>query len=273
MRRGMGFGFIVVVVGVLYLLMQMGILSFARTWMSGAVLWPLLIAAAGVYGLFQTKRRKIPWTSLFLIAFGVLLSLKGTHRFLWLNHIGFWGLLIALLIITAGLSLMFHGGGRFGPIVQIQWDHDDKQSQQGDNAEMVNVAELKARSKKRRTARTDWRLLGDISLGRSPWVLRDMSLWNGLGDVRVNLATAHIEEDTYYIHISGWLGSVRVLVPEDLPVCVDAHVSLGNIVVFGDKHAGTGRSSQFEDPAFASAKRRCYVTIESHLGDVEVVRV
>jgi lia operon protein LiaF len=120
---------------------------------------------------------------------------------------------------------------------------------------------------------SDRRWIGDISVGRNAWTLQDMELWNYIGDVRVNFATAHVEDGTYDVKIGGWIGDVRVLVPSHLSVRVDASVGMGDLTVFNEDSSGTGRRVQFEDPAFSTEKKRIILRIDLKLGDVQVVRV
>ncbi|WAH37785.1 cell wall-active antibiotics response protein LiaF [Alicyclobacillus dauci] len=273
MRRSSLFGIVVVLVGLFYLLLRMQIIPVHTPWTSGSVLWPLLLVVAGLYGLVESRSKRVPWTAIFMILLGVGMSLKGTHLFPFLNVIGFWGLFFGLAIVLFGLSLIFPGRTWFGPIVVNVSNKGGSRSFDSNMSEDLAVStELDRRNRSDRI-QTDWRLIGDLSIGRSPWVLRDMRLWNGIGDVRVNLATAHVEDGTYRLDVRGWIGDIRVLVPEDLPILVEADVSVGNVTIFGDAQTGTGRSVQLEDEMYASAARRCHLILGLRIGDVEVVRV
>lgn len=115
--------------------------------------------------------------------------------------------------------------------------------------------------------------IGDVSLGSQAWVLDDMSVWNGIGDVRMNLATAHLEDRTYKLEVEGWIGDIRILVPSSIPVCVKAEVGLGDITVFENAQSGTSRQVYHEDPAFATSDRRIMLNLRLKIGDIQVVRV
>lgn len=272
MRRGTLFGLVIFLLGILYLLVQMGAVHLNADFLSGPVLWPLLLVVIGLYGMTK-RRRGRSGSSVFLFVYGILLSLKDTRQFPWLNHIGGWSLFFGVVIVIIGISFLLPRRFRFriDPVVVIRGNRRDRTTD--DHADGIEVKHSRRFRQSRRHGGRDWRLIGDLSIGKSPWVLQDMNLWNGIGDIRVNLVNAHIDEGTYTIDVRGWIGEVRVLVPEGLSVCVDADVSVGNVEVFGESHAGTGRSVHLEDLGFAEANRRCVLRIDLNIGDVEVVRV
>lgn len=297
MGRRTAFGFLVLLVGVGYLLQQTGLVHVTAAWLTGPVLWPWLLVLAGVFGLKEFRRGRVPWGAIFSIVLGLLLSFKAAGVLPpWLQHIGGWNLFWALALIFAGLSFMAprRRGRLWWPIV-IDWSKKQQRKESVfTGSDWVDISdtwtERAKRRAKREQRRQEWhsrkfgdaqrhpwrrdhRWIGDISIGRQPWVLRNLDVWNGIGDVRVNLATAHVEDGHYEIEISGIIGDVRVLVPENLPVLVEAEVGIGDIEVFGEKHSGTKRSVLTEDPEYAAGNRRCHITISLRIGDVEVVRV
>lgn len=276
MRRSTLFGLLVVLVGIFYLLTQMGALHVSTTILSGPVLWPLVLALFGLYEISKRKRRP-SGTGAFFFVYGIFLALKDTRLFPWLNHIGGWSLFFGVAIVLFGLSFLMPRRFRFrmSPVIVIERDGKKKRAtweadNQARDADEMSLGRFReGREKNGR----EWRILGDLSIGKSPWVLRDLNLWNGIGDIRVNLVNAHVDDGTHHIDVRGWIGQVRILVPEGLAVVVDADVSVGNVVVFGESHAGTGRKVHFEDVNFAAATRSCVLQIELNIGDVEVVRV
>lgn len=305
MRQSFGAGMAIVIIGLLYLFLKMGFIHLSSNWTSASVLWPLVFVAFGLLALVQHRGRKIPWTTLFIIAYCSLLSMKHTREFNWLNRIGDVSLFFGLLVVGIGLSLALPWNKWFGPMVVIDVNKGRRrrQSEFADQPERekadldVQFADASEETTTSASGTSDgtahayssprsgrrgkvkvkgertWLVIGDLSYGRTPWVLKDMNIWNGIGDVRVNLATAHVEDATHILNIDGWIGDVRVLVPADLPVLVAADVAVGNVSVFGESHSGTGRSMQVEDATFASAVRRCRLDIHLRIGDIEVVRV
>lgn len=297
MGRRAGFGFLILLVGVGYLLQQIGLLHLTLAWLTWPVIWPWLFVLLGLSGLNRFRRRLIPWGSLFFIVLGVLLSLRAAH-FLphWLQGISGWGLFWSMVLIFAGLSFITpRRWGRAWWPVRIEygskrkkWIAEDDDVIDVDGSWQGEASWHQAKEKKgfkgrdrhdtkwrrdRRSWRADHRWIGDLSIGRQPWVLRNLDLWNGIGDIRVNLATAHVEDGQYLVEIGGLIADVRVLVPENLPVLVETEVGIGDINVFGEEHSGTKQSARIEDAAYELASRKCHIIIRLQIGDVEVVRV
>lgn len=299
MGRRTVFGFVVLMAGIGFLLQQTGLLHLKAAWLTGSVIWPWLLVLLGFGGLKEFRRGRIPWGALFFIVLGVLLSLKAAVVLPgWLESIGGWSLFWSLALIFAGLSFITPRrlGQAWWPITIETGGKRSRKPSGSNEDEFVDIEgpwedgddrhrnreRRRAERNERRRARWDWRerpwrtdhrWIGDLSLGRQPWVLRNLDLWNGIGDVRLNLATAHVEDGHYDIEIRGLIGDVRVLVPENLPVLVEAEVGIGDIEVFGEKHSGTKRAASFEDPGYETASRQCHITIALRIGDVEVVRV
>lgn len=308
MGRRTALGFLVLLVGVGYLLQLMGLLHLTAAWLTGPVLWPWLLVLVGLFGLKEVRRGRVPWGAVFFIVLGLLLSFKAAGVLpVGLQRVGGWNLFWALALIFAGLSFIVprRRGRRWWPIF-IDWNSNKPNKDfvfgqadrggQADPAEpdWVDISDTWTQRAKRRAQRghgrhewrekvfgdgrprpwrRDHRWIGDLSIGRQPWVLKNLDLWNGIGDVRVNLATAHVEDGHYDIEIRGIIGDVRVLVPENLPVLVEAEVGVGDIEVFGEKHSGTKRFVSTEDPEYTTGNRQCRIAIYLRIGDVEVVRV
>lgn len=256
MRRGAGLGIIIVAIGVLYLLNATGVIHLTPVWWSWAVLWPLVLVLIGGSGLQDFRRGRIPIWSLFFVVLGLALSARATGFFPALMHIGGWNLFWALLIIFFGLNLLLprRWRGSLVPVVVIRGGKSRHRDSDWSD-------------------RGTWRLIGDLSVGGHPWVLKDMELWNGVGDIRVNLATAHVEDGDYHIDIGGWIGDIRILVPSTLDVAIDAQVSIGDLVLFDEQHSGTGRHVHFEEPGYADSAHRLRISVALKIGDVKIVRV
>lgn len=293
MRRGAGFGIIILGIGIVYLLDQAGVISLTPVWWSGRVLWPLVLVLIGGSGLHEFRRGRIPWGSLFFVVLGLSLSARATGFFPWLNPFTGGGLFWSLLLIFVGLYFLFpkRWRGHFVPVIVVRgkrrdkkgWKHGAASKSKWDFSELDDLTmnlpphgkdrHREHRGTDRHRDRGNWRLIGDLSIGGHPWVLRDMELWNGIGDIRVNLATAHVEDGDYHLDIGGWIGDVRVLVPDTLDVAVDGDVGVGDLEVFGERHAGTGRAMHIEDENYAQSTRRCKIVVRLKIGDVQIVRV
>ncbi len=268
MRKSAGIGVLFVVIGMAYLLTQLGVVSVPGAWLTGAVLWPMVLVVVGCLGLRGVSQH-IPWGSLFFVVLGLIYVVKGTGESPWLNHMGYWPAFASLLIIFFGIRMILPRKFR-----DSGWPFTITVGRTGRTRRRHrNFSRACSRKKFETTQWTDWRLIGDLSVGIQPWVLKDICLSNGIGDIRINLATAHIEDGNYVINIQGFIGDVRIIVPENLDVRVDAKIRIGDIEVFDEAYSGTARSVHMEDPSYESSKRRCHIDVSLTIGDIEVVRV
>lgn len=258
MTRPSFWGFILFVIGALFLCSKLGVVNFPSTVFSAGVIWSLLLALLGLSGL-RHFRRKIPWGSLFLFTLGIGWALQDSGITPILSRISGWDLLWGLMIVFFGLSLIIPG--RWGFRASISLDNEKSQAKYS----KIYKAKAKERGIKH--------FIGDLNLGKQPWELRNMDIWHGIGDVRVNLTTAHTEDGEYRVAVGGLIGDVRILVPEDVAVSVDAVLTVGDIDVLGDHHSGTKQRVQFTDVGFATAAKRIYLDVDWKIGDVQIVRV
>jgi predicted membrane protein len=78
------------------------------------------------------------------------------------------------------------------------------------------------------------KLLGSIERDGA-WTLRDQEYWVGVGDVRLDLANAEIPPGETMIRIFGFVGSVKVIIPEGIGVHVVSTAVLTAAKVLGQQ--------------------------------------
>ncbi|WP_444684391.1 cell wall-active antibiotics response protein LiaF [Alkalicoccus luteus] len=115
--------------------------------------------------------------------------------------------------------------------------------------------------------------LGDMSIGRQPWEPADRRLQMGVGSVEIDFSKAILHEGDNVMHISCGVGSVEIQVPEGMAISVRGAVKLGEITIFHDSQAGSGRTVSFVSEGFQEAERRLVLHVAVGLGDLEVIQV
>jgi|GEM_PF-5354932 len=289
MRRPSVLGIVIVTIGVLFLLSEFHLVSFDPAMFSSAVVWSLILALVGLSGVLGSRKR-LDLASLFIFLLGLLLALQNAHLVPLLERTSGWNLLWGLLIVYIGLEMLLPrrwrrhrkknhaqiaGMGRAKDKV-TGWDVRDwygsppRGTSGGDE-------DGKKRSRGHRvmegvfTEAKKW--IGDLSIGQYSWVLKDMSLWNGLGDIRLNLATAQMEPGTYHLSLGGWIGDVRLLVPQHVALHVSANVSLGDVTVFDERDSGMSSAVEYRDDDFDTADIKIHLDVNLKIGDVQIARV
>ena len=126
--------------------------------------------------------------------------------------------------------------------------------------------------------------VGEIRLGDHPWALENSSYSLGVGEVYMDLTTALLEEGVTYINLSGWVGSVQIIVPEDLAIDVSADVNIGSVEIFGEeqefsrhhKNRRSGVSSNllcYRSEDYDKALKKVRINASVNIGEVSVKRV
>lgn len=298
-RSSSWIGLLLVVGGAVYMLSMFHLVHLPAIMWSSDTIWALVLIILGLSGL-RGFRRTVPWGALFLFLYGVFLFCQSGLQIARLTDVSPTGVFWSLLFIYLGISVFAPkrlggwkpkvvvnwnrrrsprgpqrpprpGTGGFGDNpIDVPFESVDEQSGQVEIPLGDMFGDFKNWSPKHHTTR---HFIGDVSLGSEPWVMEDMSVWNGVGDVRINLATAHLEDKTYHIRVEGWVGDVRILVPASIPVSVQAEVNLGDVNVFEHAESGTGRNVYHTDVSFDTAVRRVQIDARLKIGDVQIVRV
>lgn len=113
-------------------------------------------------------------------------------------------------------------------------------------------------------------LIGNCFLTDSRWELKDMDIWYGLGEVKIDLSRANISEQKSTLLINGWIGDVDIYVPYDLDVTIIARVSIGEIEIFGNKEGGINQTTTVETANYRTAVKRVEIVINLFIGDIDV---
>ena len=116
------------------------------------------------------------------------------------------------------------------------------------------------------------RVLGDIRR-TGTWRVKPEELWMGVGDVRLDLSEAEIPEGQTLLTVYGFVGSLRVDVPQTigLSVTTSALVSDGRFLKQRrERFLGT---LVYESEGFADAERRVRIEATYLVVDVRVRQV
>ena len=94
----------------------------------------------------------------------------------------------------------------------------------------------------------------------------------GIGEIVVDLTDVTFPEGDTRIDASVTLGSLVVIVPNDVAVRIDARATAGEVRIFGSVFSGTSVDETVEDAGFAEATIRLTIDAAAGLGEVEVRR-
>ncbi|MGQ9675895.1 MAG: cell wall-active antibiotics response protein LiaF [Chloroflexota bacterium] len=115
-------------------------------------------------------------------------------------------------------------------------------------------------------------ILGDTTIGRRAWELRELGIQKGIGATRIDLTSASIIDREGRVDISGWVGDVEVLVPAHLAFRARGSIVIGSITMLGRRADGFFRELAYITDDFDSAEKRVSVDIYLGVGQISVIR-
>lgn len=92
-----------------------------------------------------------------------------------------------------------------------------------------------------------------------------------LGDLSLDLSGLTLTDSTE-VEVTVGAGQLRVVIPADVPVEVDASVGAGEIDLLGDRVDGVSRSTGYTSPGFAEADATLTLDLNVVAGQIEVRR-
>jgi lia operon protein LiaF len=265
-------GIVILSIGLLFLLTNIGVLEMnIGTFIS--MYWPLIIIYFGLKQVFRGliyflkklsdgkwRFNKLFWGTIIL-AIGCVLQGNKLGYF-YISMAEFWSWTWPLLIIYFGLSIVFNRNSGL-IVVDLSEKFDDE----------FNKGNVKKKIKKISLSTKQKHLIGDIRLGKSPWQIEDLNTWVGVGDISLDLSTAMLKEGVNTIDLSGGIGDVKILVPENLPIKVNADVKLGEVKIFDNKQSGISRFVSYESDNYALAEKKVEIYVQLSIGDIRIKRV
>ncbi len=93
----------------------------------------------------------------------------------------------------------------------------------------------------------------------------------GVGDLSLDLSDLTLTETTS-VSVTVGAGEMRVQVPEDIPVRIDAAVGAGEIVLFDESTDGLSVTRMYESPGFSDADVTLTLDLDVATGKIEVTR-
>ncbi|WP_201318066.1 cell wall-active antibiotics response protein LiaF [Paenibacillus sp. EPM92] len=203
----------------------------------------LVLIGAGIFLLAHDHMSFITVVALFLLLFGVYKVRSGTGRKGYVLMIiglllllgGNMPLVIAVVLISLGF--FYHKSRKI--------DRDDRHYRKQS-------------------------IIDSIRWGRDPWMLRDMSIWNVLGEIHMDLTYAIPEQKETTIVLQGVIGDIDFIVPEDVGVSVTASVLFGQTSIGYDKEAGVLNKLVWQSPNYWTADRQVKIEMSYVIADIDI---
>ncbi|MDB5055299.1 MAG: rane protein [Bacilli bacterium] len=129
-----------------------------------------------------------------------------------------------------------------------------------------------------KSKRTHWngayvqkqKLIESIQWNKRPWSLLPMSIWNVVGEIKLDFGFAIWEEPDVTIILQGVFGDIDVIVPENVGISVMSSVVFGQIEVEREKEAGVLNKIMWQSPNYHSSTNKVKLIVSYIVADIDV---
>lgn len=262
--RNVLIGFIIILIGLSVLFKTIGINIHL-----GIFIGPLIFFVLGL--IFYRKNMRI--LSIIFFAIGLIALFDNVL------HINIGGIIVALVFIYLGYRLLS------GKKKEVEdWRFEEVESSPLTKEEPILENEKNSESEQPKdntyhnekyaytTSTPNFKssLIGDVRLLNNRFELEDMTIRNGIGDVKIDLSKAIISEGETVIVVHGVIGDVDIYVPYDLNVSVQGVVTIGDLNIFENRTSGINRSLSIVTKDYKTSSRRVKLVLSLFIGDIDV---
>jgi len=114
------------------------------------------------------------------------------------------------------------------------------------------------------------KLIESLKWDKEPWLLRSMSLWCIIGEIKLDFTLAIQEEKETTVVLQGIIGDIDVIVPEDLGIQVQSSVFFGQMDVEREKESGIMNKIYWQSPNFETSEHRVKLIVSYIVGDIDI---
>ncbi|ARI78095.1 cell wall-active antibiotics response protein LiaF [Halobacillus mangrovi] len=244
-------------IGVLLLLSNLDVISLEMS-LSWENIYPVLLLGIGLkMWLDALLKSGGSWIlGSFLTILGALLLLDRFEVIVF--ELGDVLRLWPLLFIYIGFAIFLGGNKRKR---NFEFHYDSK-------ADPQNTATFS-----RKDPKPSRMAIGSQEFKKDNWKVEPMDLWNGIGDYKFDFTRAFIPDGDTPIHVRGWIGDVKMVIPKNVPFRVEASIKTGDIQVNNQNASGFKRELVYETEDYHTATRRLSLYIDFRVGSIKVDHV
>ncbi|MEX1029816.1 MAG: cell wall-active antibiotics response protein LiaF [Paenibacillaceae bacterium] len=113
-------------------------------------------------------------------------------------------------------------------------------------------------------------LIESIKWDREPWILKSMSRWSIIGEVRMDLSLAIQDELESIVMLQGVIGDIDIIVPEDYGISLEANVLVGRIGIGDEKDSGMLNKRIWRSANYETSEHKLKLIVSYAVADIEV---
>jgi predicted membrane protein len=115
------------------------------------------------------------------------------------------------------------------------------------------------------------RLLGDVRR-RGEWQVADEEIHLGVGDIKLDMASANIPIGETRIRAFGLVNSIILVVPQEVGVAVSSMAFLTEAKIFGQKHSQFFSAFYLASEEYETAQRKVCLDLTYFVADITIKR-
>ncbi|WNF24019.1 cell wall-active antibiotics response protein LiaF [Mesobacillus jeotgali] len=232
--------------GIILLLVNLGVISLEIKELF-VVTYPFLLL---VYGLVLLMRKQFGWGS-FITLFSSLLIMDrfDVIDFRFLDVWKLW----PLVLIYFGAAILFKSKK-----IKVMYQTDISSTKEMSEASLKKIRGVS---------------IGNVTFKKQNWAVEPMDLYNMVGEYFIDFSKGFIPDRETPIRVRGWIGEVKMLIPEDVPVKIDAVIGVGEVKLFDYAQEQIKHVVAYKSDDYDQAVRKLNITIELKIGSVRIDRV
>ncbi|MFH1686581.1 MAG: cell wall-active antibiotics response protein LiaF [bacterium] len=115
--------------------------------------------------------------------------------------------------------------------------------------------------------------LGDMFVDCRGQTLQNIEISAGVGDLEIRLHGGRLAAGLNRIVISGFIGDIRVYVPQDMAYFAHCSNFVGDVDMTGRKASGFGNNIDGQSANYEKAQDKVYIAVNTFIGDVKIFQM
>lgn len=212
--------------------------------------------------LVQRKQPGFFWGLFFLIYGGLILAgNRGAVAFQWQDFWKLW----PYLIIYFGLTLLFDQ-----PMIASGRKHKHKNKQRV--KVILDDGDRQAGNDEDKVNRS-FKFVHEASFKQENWTARPINERVRIIDYNFDFTKAFIPEETIPITLSGWVGDIKITIPDDVAFRVRAKAKVGDARIAGEAQSGILKNIDYKTRNYDEVVRKIDFKFDFQVIDLTISQV
>jgi predicted membrane protein len=117
---------------------------------------------------------------------------------------------------------------------------------------------------------SEFRVLGDSRHAGYTGEIDGADISHFIGDVELNLTGAQLKPGVNKLHVSMFIGDIRITIPAGMAVSASGSVAFGDVRIFDRKEEGIFLSVREKSSGYDSAEKKLHISCAAFIGDITI---